>query len=385
MAGVLVWQVRGGLVGRQNDMKTSITSFCTPGGVYFAVLPPNMLGSFIIGLVATSAMVQIDEQKAVVFLGADHPWQSNIPLQVGVRTGLCGSITTFSSWMLEAMTTCLTGNQWLTGIGQMIVGFACAVVSFVFGMQVALVIHHSISRTPLENEMLRYSKKEADFVFGGGEDPERISGELEELEPDLPMQRPLSKVETSKSQDYVAEDSIQIERSIVKESREMSGFHAQGIDHVAALLLVLLTVGSCFGVAYETKHYWIRNIWLSVLFAPFGCISRWLLSKANYSLKHGWDWLPVGTLAANWTGVVLDYVLQSIQIRVAPGYWGSLVIDAVETGFCGCLTTVSTLMAEIVKLSELLPFSLRAYVYTAMTFVGAFILGLCFFGWVFWT
>jgi fluoride exporter len=344
-----------------------------------------MLGSFIIGLVATSAMVQIDEQKPVVILGVDHPWQSNASLQVGVRTGLCGSITTFSSWMLEAMTTCLTGNQWLTGIGQMIVGFACAVISFVIGTHMALIIHHKITKAPLENEMLNYSKREADFIFGGGEDPERVvSKELEELEPDLPMQRPLSTTETI-GLNYVAD--IEAEHTTTSESKgvEPRAYEAQWIDHVAALSLVLFTIGASFGVAYETEHRWIRNIWLSILFAPFGCISRWILSKANYRIKYGWDWLPAGTLAANWTGVILDYVLQSIQIRVAPGYWGSLVIDAVETGFCGCLTTVSTLIAEIMKLSELLPFSLRAYVYTTMTFVGACILGICLLGWVYWT
>lgn len=373
--------------------KNTTCKLCTyihhTGGVYVEVLPPNMLGTFIIGLVATSAMVQIDQDKAIVILGTDHPWQSNAALQAGIRTGLCGSITTFSSWMLEAMTTCFTGNQWLTGIGQLVVGYTCVAVSFVLGTQMALVIHHRKTRgtAPLENEMLNYSRKEADYVFGYGEDPERVSGELEAIEPDLPLQRPLSKTETTGS-DYkvIGADTIQhVESKSVEKERRGSHYHVQGIDHVAVMVLVLLTVGASFGVAFETQHYWIRNIWLSVLFAPFGCIGRWLLSKLNYKMKNSWNWFPVGTLVANWIGVILDYVLQSIQIRVVPGYWGSLIIDSIETGFCGCLTTVSTLVAEIIKMSELLPFSLRAYVYTAITFVGAFMFGLCFLGWVFWT
>jgi fluoride ion exporter CrcB/FEX len=105
----------------------------------------------------------------------------------------------------------------------------------------------------------------------------------------------------------------------------------------------------------------------------------------NYKLANDWEWLPIGTLAANWTGAILDFVLQSVLIRVAPGYWGSLIINAIETGFCGCLTTVSTLVAEIMKQAEQLPFSMRVYRYTLATFVGAFIFGLCFLGWAYWT
>jgi len=357
------------------------------GGVYFEVLPPNMLGTYIIGLVATSAMVGLDESKSIAMLTGSHPWQSNFPLQVGVRTGLCGSITTFSSWMLEAMTTCIDGNQWVTGIGQIIVGFSCAVLSFALGTQSALLIHHHYCKGPMEDEKIKYVEKEADYIFGRSEEDVRASTELEALEADLPEQMPLSESERRDTDYTIGRNS---ERSgDVKEEKEeeivSSGYAPQRVDHCAAILLVLLTIGSCFGVAYETQHTWIRNIWLSVLFAPFGCISRWLLSKLNYKMKNTWEWLPAGTLTANWVGAILDYCLQTIQIRVAPGYWGTLIISAVETGFCGCLTTVSTLIAEIVKLAELIPFSMRSYVYTSFTFIGAFIWGLCFLGWVYWT
>ena len=360
------------------------------GGVYFEVLPPNMLGSFIIGLVATSSMVGLDEKKSIVVLERDHPWQSNIPLQTGIRTGLCGSITTFSSWMLEVMTTCLDGNQWLTGIGQMVVGFSCAVVSFVLGTQVAVLIHHHFSASPIEDEKIAYVQKEADYMFGlSSKKSLGMSRELEEVEPDIPelgrlsqSERRASDYQRYKSQEYTENNVKEEEEASVKKDKEV--WDAHWIDHGAAVLLVALTLGSCFGVAYETRHTWIRTIWLSIIFAPFGCVLRWLLSKLNYKLANDWEWLPVGTLAANWTGAVLDFVLQSVLVRVEPGYWGSLVINAIETGFCGCLTTVSTLVAEIMKQAEQLPFSMRVYRYSVATFVGAFVFGLCFLGWAYW-
>jgi hypothetical protein len=39
----------------------------------------------------------------------------------------------------------------------------------------------------------------------------------------------------------------------------------------------------------------------------------------------------------------------------AVGYWGTLAIQAVETGFCGCLTTVSTFVAEVRARCDRLP------------------------------
>lgn len=377
------------------------------GGVYFSVLPANMLGTFIIGLMGTSAMVKLDERKAVAVLGPDHPWQTNGPLQAGVRTGLCGSITTFS-WMLEAMETCLTGNQWLTGIGQIVVGLACAVVSYAFGIQCALLVHHHVwKEEAMEDEMLSFERKSASFVFGRGEGrPGGLDPALEELEVDLPRQEPLTKSELRDTDFAVGLVDSEVGNS-TRGGSEVDGPAGGGggaaaaekevkrgqqrvfegrTEWVAFVSLVLLTIGSCFGVAYETEHTWVRKIWLAVLFAPFGCVSRWLLAKLNYSLRsERFRWVPLGTLAANWIGVVIDYVLAAITIRTSPGYWGSLIIGAIEDGFCGCLTTVSTLISEIMTFADLLPFSARVYVYAVATFVGAFVWGLAFLGWSFWT
>jgi CrcB protein len=374
---------------------------CLSGGVYFEVLPPNMLGSFIMGLVGTSAMAKLDESKAITILGPEHPWQKNGPLQAGIRTGLCGSITTFSSWMLEAMQTCFQGNQWLTGIGQLVVGFSCAVFSFSLGTQCALLVHHAYWKdVPLEDEMLSFERKSAEYVFGRRtERVGRLSEGLEIAQPQLPRQMPLSGGEVREG-DFVDEEghkesgngadragATEDEQEIdpVDKDKEFD-FRPRPVDYVVGALLVPLTVGSCLGVAFETEHTWIRGIWLSTLFAPFGCIGRWTLGKLNYSLPgNRWDWLPLGTLVANWSGAIIDFVLMSIQIRVNPSYWGSLVLQSVETGFCGCLTTVSTLAAETMNLADLIPFSKRVYAYVGATFIGAFIWGLCFLGWAYWT
>ena len=55
--------------------------------------------------------------QAIGLLPASHPWQGNFELQVGLRTGFCGSLTTFSSWELESFQMLLggkgrDGGQW---------------------------------------------------------------------------------------------------------------------------------------------------------------------------------------------------------------------------------------------------------------------------------
>ena len=40
--------------------------------------------------------------QPVAALPAAHPLQDAVALHVGLRTGYCGSLTTFSSWLLQA-------------------------------------------------------------------------------------------------------------------------------------------------------------------------------------------------------------------------------------------------------------------------------------------
>lgn len=58
-----------------------------------------------------------------------------------------------------------------------------------------------------------------------------------------------------------------------------------------------------------------RGQWLAVLFGPFGCTLRWMLSKTNYKLPGSWKWLPIGTLAANMLGCLVDYI---VGVRFSP-------------------------------------------------------------------
>jgi len=39
-----------------------------------------------------------------------HPWQEHMALHVGLRTGYCGSLTTFSAWLLQCVQLLVGGS-----------------------------------------------------------------------------------------------------------------------------------------------------------------------------------------------------------------------------------------------------------------------------------
>ena len=46
-------------------------------------------------------------------------------------------------------------------------------------------------------------------------------------------------------------------------------------------------------------------------------------------------------------GTAITFAMQCILQRTSLSYWGGLLVPAVQTGFCGALTTVSTFVTEV--------------------------------------
>ncbi len=80
------------------------------GGAFFQDLPANVIGSFAMGLFASSATLAAAHPgcgagsggaAALAMLPSGSHLQTHTPLHIGLRTGFCGSLTTFASWMLQ--------------------------------------------------------------------------------------------------------------------------------------------------------------------------------------------------------------------------------------------------------------------------------------------
>lgn len=108
--------------------------------------------------------------------------------------------------------------------------------------------------------------------------------------------------------------------------------------------------------------------------AALGAVSRYLIDQLIQS--RGESVLPWGTFTVNMTGSLLfGFVLAASASDAIP----SLAVAALGTGFCGSLTTFSTLSYETLRLAES---GARVYAVLniAMTVLGGIILAAL--GWV---
>jgi fluoride ion exporter CrcB/FEX len=313
------------------------------GGIYFASLPANMLGSFVIGVFAASSTLGLRSDKPMAVLPAGHPWQRNFALQIGVRTAFCGCLTTFSAWVVELVGDAILYSSWVSAAGGLVVGLQAALVSYVAGTHVALYVDRWVlaAGEDVVAEAAQYRRAEVERYRKGA------AGALEELTPE---QEELQREEGDLPRVLVAAAGGADGASRAGAAPPEAERHVTRTDAAAAAALALVTAGLACGLALETRHAWLRELWAAGLVAPSGCALRWYLSRFNYRLPRSWAWLPAGTLAANMSGTALAFGLRAALERGAPGAWGALLLRAAVGGFCGALTTVSTLVTEVRRL-----------------------------------
>ncbi|KAL4423054.1 hypothetical protein ABPG77_005859 [Micractinium sp. CCAP 211/92] len=441
---------------------------CIQGGAYFKDIASNMLGSFVIGLFAASSVLGLATDRALAILPKGHPWQSNLELQIGIRTGYCGSLTTFASWNLELVTDAVESHQWVNMLLGLITGLFASIALYMMGMHAALAIDRwLIGDTLVFEEQRLYRENQVAYIEGlrasSGETPAQQL--MEQAEPDIPRLRSgrilsaPAELLTQQQQQLLEQQQIEqqqqqqrqqngaleagnadeqapvddggaaaarllsrlshrLQQRVAEQAAEEEWERGQkekeserereaaqagskplrqaltpgGLaaslaghrtDGAALLLLLLLTALLAVGVGLESEHQWLRQAWMSCLLGPPGCILRWWLSRWNYQIKGRWQWYPAGTFAANMLGTATPlacrpdcFCILQRESAASLGYWGGLMVGAVQVGFCGSLTTVSTYVTEIVKFADAIPENYHAYTYTLLSTVGGLALGL---------
>lgn len=112
-----------------------------------------------------------------------------------------------------------------------------------------------------------------------------------------------------------------------------------------ALLAAYLVGDSVAGISFY------RGMWMSTLLSPFGAILRWRLSTLNRSTVEQ-RWFPWGTFVANVSASVIAVTAEALQANLADGTnqglaWAVPLLLAIEVGFSGSLSTVSTMVREL--------------------------------------
>jgi fluoride ion exporter CrcB/FEX len=309
------------------------------GGALFIDLPSNMIGSFILGILTPIGK----DVPALPWLKQNHPLQSNTKIHTSMRTGLCGSITTFSSWNTQMVVMMIgkgttLGVQIVPALFGYFIGMVSAIASFLYGRRFAKFLY--CYRHPNQNDDMNIVK---------------------DIE---------SHDQISQSADSSSDDDNGNKCSI--KALEMidcifNGTYSSII--FTALLLFFFLIG---GFAMGNKFHQVMGV--TCLLSPLGTIIRWRLSSLNgkwfqQSAINCLKYLPVGTLICNVCACLISVLCAALLLHTDDENRWRLILDGIKLGFAGNLSTVSTFVKEIVHLSETEQAMPAAHIYAVGTLV----------------
>ncbi|KAG6003580.1 hypothetical protein E4U21_001867 [Claviceps maximensis] len=103
-------------------------------------------------------------------------------------------------------------------------------------------------------------------------------------------------------------------------------------------------VGTILMTIFPPYNAWRGQVVFALVFSPLGCLARFYLALF---LNGKMATFPLGTLTANVMGTAVLGMAWDLAHVQSGGVVGCQVLQGVEDGFCGCLTTVSTWVAEL--------------------------------------
>ncbi|KAL3682977.1 hypothetical protein R1sor_000999 [Riccia sorocarpa] len=245
-------------------------------------------------------------------------------LAVGLSTGLMGSITTYAA-MIQRMVANMVGGRWMNGISGLVLGMELAQISLIIGVDSAKLICKILER--INHNRDRRGLK--------------------------PLQAP-----------------------------SPDNAHRRNCS-----LLIFTLVGGCLWVGslvltiIDRSSISRRTLWLACVVAPPGVWMRWYFARLNgqgIGQKHLMRWLPVGTLLVNVVASSMEAGLATVEAAVG-NYNSRLWIESLQLGMFGCLSTVSTFVAEIQTMHQGKN-RWRAYVYPLSTIITSVVIGLLIYG-----
>jgi len=308
--------------------------------VIFPSIWPNFTGSFIIGFLAEDRMLfrlathLPTRDNAPDRLGGDDqetdtpPFpagvttakqehsalKKTIPLYIGLATGFCGSLTSFSSFIRDLF---FALSNDLSPTGPRNGGYS------LIALLAVLITTVSLSLSAL---------------FLGA----HLAFALDPLTPSLP-----------------------------------SVFVRKYLDRFALPLALATWLASVLLSIFPPNPSWRGAATFSLAFAPIGCLARFY---ASLYLNGRFTGFPLGTFAINIAGTTILGMAWDLAHVPLGGVVGCQVLQGIQDGFCGSLTTVSTWVAELAALNRR-----QAYTYGVTSVGVAFGLLVAITGGLRWT
>lgn len=126
-------------------------------------------------------------------------------------------------------------------------------------------------------------------------------------------------------------------------------FTRRFIDPIAVVLAWGSWVGAALLTALPPHNSWRGQATFSLLLAPVGTLVRFYVSLWLNGRRIAASF-PLGTFVVNILGTAVLGMAWDLQRVPVGGVLGCQALQGVEDGFCGCLTTVSTWVAELAAL-----------------------------------
>ncbi|XP_059072504.1 uncharacterized protein LOC131044345 [Cryptomeria japonica] len=237
-------------------------------------------------------------------------------LAIGLSSGLMGSITTFTSW-IQAMVNLATKGHWITGIFGLLLGMELAQMSLELGIESTKLITYAHIQIKKKQLALTWMPSSEHYQCG------------------------------------------------------LYGFI------LFMFIFAILWGGSLVLLVFNFTSQHKAKLWMACMVGPFGVWARWYMARLNgqgIGAKKHLKWLPIGTLLTNLMTSIVMAALSTIH-QVVKDRTGKIVIESLQLGFLGCMSTVSAFVVEVRAMHQS-NHSWRAYVYILLSLFPAFIFGI---------
>ena len=248
------------------------------------------------------------------------PEEKTKDLMLGLRDGLCGALSSFSSWM-SSMVALFRVGQIGEGFIGLVIGIQLPIIAYQFGQHVAVYIFAWRCK--------RETRRDERRGYGIRLNMEDDESEGNDQDPTIEAADSLSSSRAARTQGH---------RSVEEEGDRAT----PSVRAVITVLMIISMVAQITSLNFYHKSE-DRLIALSLLFSPLGVLTRWRLSKYNSWRPN----FPIGTFICNILACALAGTLGRV-LAGNPGNGERIFLVALVAGFGGTLSSVARFIVETI-------------------------------------
>jgi len=287
------------------------------------------------------------------------PHEKSEDLTLGLRDGLCGALSSFSSWISSMVNLFRAGQIGQAFVG-ILLGIQLPIVAYRFGQYVSVYIFVWRCRR----------EKGKDEIRGYGI---QLHTSNEEDTTDNFCQ----SIESAHRHSFDSVDSSTGYSQRITRTKGRRTVHDEeseipSIRAIFTAIFLMCLVAQLTSLTFFTQPE-DRLLALGLLFSPLGVLARWRMMKFN-SWRPGF---PIGTFACNVTACALSGTLGTL-IAGNPGPRERIALVSIVAGFGGTLSSVARFIVEILSLLDPILFRLDGLYYAIASVLAGLLVSFLF-------